>query len=269
MNKLGILVFLTLCCALTASAQEPIRAIRSDSVVLFDGSSLEGWTNRKGKSPGKGWVIDEEGNLHRSEKAGDLYHESWYKDFELVFQWKIAKGGNSGVKYRVKDYGKQSLGCEYQLQDDAKCTKHSTGGLYALYAPSEDRQLNPVGEWNETRIIVCGNRVEHWLNSKMTVSATFGSSDWLERVAASKFNNREFFGQNEWGRIFLQDHGTPVWFRNITITPLICIGQSEFQPASSVDSTIPTQRYPILYSSPVVEGIRMQVDPKACHCLGN
>ena len=197
---------------------------RSQPIMLFEGNSMAGWTSRDG-TENDGWII-QDGTLHRSKRGGDLYFNMWFKDFELTFEWKLEKGGNSGVKYRVKDYGKQSLGCEFQCQDDTTFDKHSAGGLYALFAPDQEkRKLKPAGEWNHGKIVVCGNRIEHWLNGEQVVKAVVGNQDWLDRVKNSKFSDKPGFGQNPWGRIFLQDHGNPVWFRDITLTPLVCNDQ--------------------------------------------
>ena len=232
--KLPIAIIFILLCCTHLPGQQPTTEINdasatsiSDAVLrgqpmaLFDGKTLDGWERRNGK-PGKNWIVDEDGNLHRSRGGGDLYHQHWFKDFDLTWQWKLLKRGNSGIKYRVQDYGRRSLGCEYQMQDDKGrlFQKQSTGALYALFEPDQNKQLNPVGQWNTSRIVVCGYQVEHWLNGKKIMTATFGSSDWHERVAASKFSEYEGFGQNPEGRIFLQDHGQPVWFRNIELTPL-------------------------------------------------
>lgn len=206
-------------CGQAATLQTPIRG---KPVPLFDGKSLAGWEMQDG-SPSKNWII-QDGAIFRASQGGDLYHAHWYRDFELSFQWKLNKNGNSGVKYRVQPYGKHFLGCEYQLQDepDIRLTKNSTGSIYALYAPNDRKQLNPPGQWNRSRIVVCGNQVEHWLNGQKIVEAQFGSPDWRTRVQSSKFNNDSQFGENREGRIFLQDHGNPVWFREIVLIPLDC-----------------------------------------------
>lgn len=194
--------------------------VRGLPLYLFDGKTLDGWERQNGQ-PSSNWTAVE-GMLHRTGGGGDLYHRHWFRDFELAFEWKIEAGGNSGVKYRVQPYGNQLLGCEYQIQDDGNrpFDRQATGALYAVVEPGENKVQHPPGQWNRSRIVVCGPYVEHWLNGERVVAIRIGSADWLRRVASSKFGDREFFGQNREGRIFLQDHGNPVWFREIILVPL-------------------------------------------------
>ncbi len=198
------------------------QPLRGNPISLFDGHSLEGWEKQNGQAPDN-WVV-EEGTIYRASKGGDLYHKNWYRDFELSFHWKLNEKGNSGIKYRVKQYGKRNLGCEYQIMDeqDGLFTKTSSGSIYALYQPGKNKKLNPIGEWNQSKIVVCGRRIEHWLNGEKIVEANVGSPDWLSRVENSKFMPLANFAQNREGRIFLQDHGQPVWFREIVLVPLDC-----------------------------------------------
>ena len=95
-----------------------------------------------------------------------------------------------------------------------------TGALYELYEPSGAKQLRPVGEFNQSRIVVRGNHIEHWLNGARIVSADVGSREWYQRVAESKFRDVEGFGENRSGLIMLTAHGSEVWYRNIVLTPL-------------------------------------------------
>lgn len=227
------------------------KMLRGKPVRLFDGASLSGWAKGDG-SPSKNWVV-EDGTLYRKKKGGDLYHSDWYRDFQLSFEWKLLAGGNSGVKYRVKKYGKKALGCEYQLQDDKgkDYHVHATGGLYALYAPTTNKVAPKVGEWNTSTIVVAGYRAQHWLNGDLVVDLTFGDSDWYTRVENSKFKPYENFGLNRSGRIFLQDHGNPIWFRNIVLVPLDSsqqnpmLGKSDSAPKPRTLSAIPTPVKPL------------------------
>ena len=200
-----------------AAAQQPIP--------LFDGTSLRGWVRMDGKPVEEDWeVVD--GTLHLKDRPGggaNLFSERAYTHFELEFEWRIGPKGNNGLKYRVRKYGNQYLGCEYQILDDAAyklSPRGTTGSLYELYEPSDAKQLKPVGEFNQSRIVVRGNHIEHWLNGARIVSADVGTRQWYQRVAESKFHNVEGFGENRSGLIMLTDHSSEVWYRKIVLTPL-------------------------------------------------
>jgi hypothetical protein len=133
------------------------------------------------------------------------------------------------VKYRVAFYkhgvhGNPGwLGLEYQMYDDPEekaGSKYSTAALYDLYPPAAEGAARPPGEFNESRIVARGHRIQHWLNGVLVVDAEIGSHDWQHRVAASKFGPVKNFAKNSKGRIQLQDHSSQVWFRNIVLTPL-------------------------------------------------
>ena len=200
----------------TACAQSAGTAI-----ALFDGHSTSGWAKANGQPP-EGWVV-EDSALYRKSGGGDLYHEGMWRDFVLYFQWKISKAGNSGLKYRVRKYGNANLGCEYQILDDQNAKeRNKAASLYDVYEPAPHKPIIQPDVWNFGKIVVCGNRIEHWLNGVLVVQANVGGHEWNERVAKSKFRDREGFGANREGRIFLQDHGNPVWFRQIVLVPLNC-----------------------------------------------
>jgi hypothetical protein len=197
-------------------------------IHLFDGKSLAGWQTAGGEPVTRGWTV-QDGMLVRSSRGGSIFTVDEYGDFDLTFQWKIARRGNSGVKYRVAFYEKGVygnpgwLGCEYQLFDDVNRPTdpvHSCGSIYELYAPSTEKKLRPVGEFNDSRIVARGSKVEHWLNGAKVVDADTQSEDWKQRIAASKFGDVAGFFRNAKGRIELQDHGHRVWFRNIELRPV-------------------------------------------------
>lgn len=195
---------------------------------VFDGKSLDNWMMPDGKSVTKGWeVLDGAIHLDRGKKrAGHIVTRDEYGDFDLSFEWKIAEKGNSGLKYRVRQYGKKTLGVEYQILDDPKfkngtpSSKGSTGSIYALYEPNEKKALRPASEFNSSRIVVHGNHIEHWLNDELIASANVGDEEWDKRVAQSKFSNAESFARNRFGRIMLTDHGAEAWYRNFKIKPV-------------------------------------------------
>ncbi len=215
-------LFIPFIAALTATA------FGGEPVSLFNGKDLAGWTGADGKPVSAGWLVEEGGVLHRAARGGDLYTAREYGDFELSFEWKVAAAGNSGVKYRVISYaGKGFLGPEYQLLDDARHPdgkigpQRQTASLYDLFAPdAESKKLKPAGEWNSTRIIARGTRLEHWLNGAKVLEVDTASEAFKAAYAKSKFKSTPDFALNAKGRIMLQDHGDEAWFRSITIREL-------------------------------------------------
>ena len=188
--------------------------------VLFDGSSLDHWTNLEGETVAKGWEISG-GTIHRHEEGGgDIISRETYENFILEFDWKISEAGNSGVKYRAQ--GK--LGLEYQVLDDAKHAdgakpSRRTASLYDLSLAPDDKPVKPVGQWNRARVVANGPLLEHWLNGVKVMSIDQSTKDWVKRFPASKYHSKAGFGFCA-GHILLQDHHDPVWFRNIRIKSL-------------------------------------------------
>ncbi len=194
--------------------------------VLFDGKTLENFRGYQSEQIGSGWSVQDGAIFFDGNRSDDLVTRKEYGNFEFEFEWKISAGGNSGVMYRVSLGEKKPwhTGPEYQLLDDAnhkdgKTPNTSTGALYALYPPN-NKSLKPVGQWNASKIVLDGNRIEHWLNGSQVVEATIGNPDWIKTVEASKFGKFKQFAGNAQGHLVLQDHGNPVWFRNLKIKTL-------------------------------------------------
>jgi hypothetical protein len=197
--------------------------------LLFDGKTTDGWRAYRGKDVPDVWkVID--GALVVSPKngkhGGDIVTNDEYANFDLAFEWKVTPGANSGIMYRVGESKGEpyETGPEYQILDnkkhaDGKNPKTSAASCYALYAPTKD-VTKPVGEWNQGRIVVNGNHVEHWLNGEKVVEYDFGSDDWNKRMGASKFAQMDHYGKEKKGHIDLQFHGDEVAYRNIKIKVL-------------------------------------------------
>jgi len=234
---LKLLPVLILVCTLTAlvyAADNKPAALTDEEQkagwkLLFDGVSTKGWRGLGRQSfPPQGWdVVD--GCLHHKAKGGggDLTAEEPCENFELSVEWQVALGANSGIKYRVAESpGKTAaFGCEYQVLDDehlaeGKKGKVSAGSLYDVFAPNDKKKLKPVGEFNQTRILVQGDHAEHWLNGEKIVEYEFNSEAWKAAVAQSKFKNSPTYGQTRKGQLALQDHGDEVWYRNIKIREL-------------------------------------------------
>jgi hypothetical protein len=203
--------------------------------LLFDGKSFEGWRGFHSDKVPDGWEI-EDGCIKKTPAqrvmgmaGGDLITVDQFDNFEFSVEWKLAKGANSGIKYLVSEslppIGKSAISFEYQVLDDdnhpdAKAGidgNRTAGSLYDLIPASKAKKLNPVGEFNQTRIVVKGNHIEHWLNGVKVVEFERGGDELKRHIAESKFKNTKGFGETAKGHILLQDHGDAVWYRNIKI----------------------------------------------------
>ena len=196
--------------------------------LLFDGKSVQGWHSfQKTTFPAKGWAV-EEGWLHGlGHGGGDILSDGEYDHFELQWEWKLAPGGNSGLKYFVLETRKNALGHEYQMIDDEQnedgkeaSGKHVTASFYDVFKPIVKPPARPIGQINQSRILVNGNHAEHWLNGTKMLEYECGSDAVRSAVADSKFKNVAGFGNCLKGHILLQDHGSNVWFRNLRIRQL-------------------------------------------------
>jgi hypothetical protein len=193
--------------------------------LLFDGRTTDGWRGYMMDDIPDGWrVVD--GELTRVGPGRDIITTGQYKNFDLTLEWKVELGGNSGIFYRAVEGPEQIyMGApEMQALDDenhadGESSLTSAGANYGLH-PAPRGLVRFAGEWNFVRILVVGDRVEHWMNGVRIVSYELGSPDWLERVAASKFNDWPDYGQASEGHIGLQDHGDRAAFRNIKIRRL-------------------------------------------------
>lgn len=194
--------------------------------TLFDGSDLKAWKTfgRSDDSP-IAWAI-EDGALTWKKGGGSLLTREKFGDFEIELEWKLSTGGNSGVMFGVDESSEKPwhTGPEIQILDDAvhkdgKNPMTSTGAIYLLYSPLT-QSAKRIGEWNALRILVEKGRIRCWQNGILTTEAIIGSDDWNKRVAQSKFAPFQSFSKKSEGGILLQDHGDPVWFRNIRIRKL-------------------------------------------------
>jgi inosose dehydratase len=199
---------------------------------LFDGKTLNGWrAYKKPDATGTRWRV-EDGMLVVPPKDGqdtrgarDIITTAAYDQFELAFEWRISPGGNSGVKYLVLEDMDAAIGHEYQVVDDEKHPdaligpERQTAAFYDVLAATS-RPVRPVGEFNESRIIVNGTHVEHWLNSTRVLQYELESPALKAAVQDSKFKDVARFGTRQKGHILLQDHGDAVSYRNIRIRPL-------------------------------------------------
>jgi len=206
--------------------------------LLWDGRTANGWRGAKlDRFPEFGWKMD--GGIltvvasggAESRHGGDIVTTETFSDFELIVDFRITEGANSGIKYFVdpelnKTEG-SAIGLEFQILDDGKHPDGKLGvngnrtvaGLYDLIPPVRKR-FNGVGIWNRARIVAKGSHVEHWLNGMKVVEYDRGTQVWRALVSHSKFKVWPNFGELKEGHILLQDHGDEVSFMNIKLRPL-------------------------------------------------
>jgi hypothetical protein len=204
--------------------------------LLFDGTSKKGWHIFQHKSDASAWAVSE-GMLMLDPKGkkdgqtiggGDIITDIAFENYHLSLEWKISPKGNSGIIFGIQDLPKYEhswhTGMEMQILDndghnDGKIIKHRSGNLYDLIAASSE-PVKPVGEWNKAEIKVNNGKLDLYLNGVNIVSTQLWDDNWKALVAGSKFKSMPDFASFKSGHIGLQDHGDPVWFRNIKIRKL-------------------------------------------------
>ena len=206
--------------------------------LLWDGKTTDGWRGAKRADfPPSGWEIRndmlcvQKSDGRESANGGDIVTTRKYKDFELVADFEITEGANSGIKYFVDpDMNKgegSAIGCEFQILDDQRHPdaklgvkgNRKLGSLYDLIPAPDNKPFRP-GQFNTARIVVKGNHVEHWLNDVKLIEYDRNNQEWNALVAYSKYRDWPNFGNSESGYILLQDHGDEVHFKNIKIREL-------------------------------------------------
>lgn len=198
---------------------------------LFNGKNFNGWKHNGN------WKI-EDGVLTREGKGGSLVYTAakMPDDFEFRFEWKVAPGSNSGIYYRPTQY-------EYQILDNGK---HRDGGnprtsaasLYFCMAPSQDATKQP-GEWNTGRIVCQGTVIQHWLNGDKVIDFDYTDEQFAWNVDLLKKRGGDLTRRG--ANLSLQDHGDPVWYRNLRWRVLKKgedIGHQTVQPVKIADGVL-------------------------------
>ncbi len=210
-------------------------------ILLFNGKTGEGWRGVNKTSFPAGWIIEdgclkcigsEIGQAGAANGGDILYAPRLFSNFDLKVEWKISKGGNSGIFYLGKEApGKEiwSSAPEFQVLDNdnhpdallGKNGNRKAGSLYDLI-PAKPQNTKPAGEWNSAEIICYQGTVLHKQNGETIVAYHLWTPEWNELVKNSKFPayNKNWSNVPKEGCIALQDHGNEAWFRNIKIRPL-------------------------------------------------
>ena len=222
--------------------------------VLFDGTSLNGWRGYGKDNVPSRWTV-EDGCIKfsgtgtgegQTGEGGDLIFARKFKNFILELEWKVSKGGNSGIFYlaqevkTVREDGSEKYepiyisSPEYQVLDNANHPEAFLGvdgnrqsaSLYDMI-PAKPQNSNAFGEWNKAKIMVYKGTVVHGQNDANVVEYHLWTDQWTQMLQASKFSQEKWplafellnncGGENHEGYFGLQDHGDDVWYRNIRI----------------------------------------------------
>jgi hypothetical protein len=201
--------------------------------LLFDGKSLDGWKGYNHDDCGERWTVKDGDLVCLGEGGGmgyDIVTKQKFANFELSLEWKISPQGNSGIFYHVIEDtafdNPYETSPEYQLIDDLGWPEkleewQKTGADYAMNLPDTNaKKLNPIGEWNTSKIVFNKGHVEHWLNGVKILKFTAWDDEWTQHKSEGKWKDYPGYGLSKEGAIGLQNHGSPIWFRNIKIRPL-------------------------------------------------
>ena len=201
--------------------------------LLFDGKTLNGWRDYNGKTLTEPWhVVDGciQAKGDGSDASGYMVTDREFENFILSWDWKLSKGGNSGMLYHVVERPQYAVpyitGPEYQLIDEPNFPEkleewQKTGADYAMHVPDKSKMnVRPYGEWNNSRIVFDNGHVEHWLNGKKILEFEVWTDEWHKLKNSGKWATAPEYGLAHKGVICLQDHGYPASFRNIKIKQL-------------------------------------------------
>ena len=241
-NNIFLSLLLVMCIVLPGISQSVNELSKKEKkegwVLLFNGKDFNGWRQCNGTAMPANWLIED--NAMKVFTAADkkpgqgsngdiLYPGKKFKNFELSIDWKASKMANSGIFFNVREVPGKPIyyaAPEVQVLDnvdatDNKVNSHLAGSLYDML-PADPKTVHPAGQWNTIVIKVKDGKVTHTQNGVQVVSYTLWTPEWDAMVLKSKFKDFPGFteGISKDGFIGLQDHGYPVWFRNIKIREL-------------------------------------------------
>ena len=243
MKKTNLMLLLAAMCAAPSYCQAEDNVLTKKEIkqgweLLFNGKDLSEWRNFNGTVLSNGWGVVNgciQASGSGADDSGYIVTKRKFSNFELCWDWKLTHGGNSGMIYHVVENPAFSVpyvtGPEYQLIDNkgweevnapAKLEEWQKLGVdYAMHLPDYSKMhVNPVGEWNSSKIVFDNGHVEHWLNGKKILEFEAWTDDWFKRKGSGKWSHAPEYGLSSEGVICLQDHGDPASFKNVKIRPL-------------------------------------------------
>ena len=211
------------------------KEIKKGWKLLFDGKTTKGWHTYLRDTVGSKWTVQDGAIVFDPSKprngGGDIVTNEEYENYELNLEWKISKGGNSGIIFDIQEDPKYRAtyltGPEMQVldnidADDNKKENHLAGCLYDMSGSAAVSKPKPVGEWNQVRLIQNKGHLTFYLNGVKTFDGQIGSEAWNKLVENSKFKDKAFanFAKVAKGKIALQEHPGSSQWRNIKIKTL-------------------------------------------------
>lgn len=223
----------------TLSPEETAQGWR----LLFDGQRLLGLRGLQKSDPlAAGWkiragAIELPKEIRDMEKmtGGDLITLDLFWDFDFRFEWRATASADSGIRYMLGEAIGQTLtGLEYQIIDDVHNSASLKGGvlrrsgaldnILPVGSSAKLRSADPLNKtgdpWNEGRILVRGNHVEHWMNGDKVLEFELGPA-LRQAAVAHKMKVPAFFGMKTRTRICILDQGFEIAFRNLKVRPLV------------------------------------------------
>ncbi|MBM4030883.1 MAG: DUF1080 domain-containing protein [Planctomycetes bacterium] len=178
-------------------------------IQLFNGKDLTGWQFKGGTNTS--WEVQDGVLANLREKDGqkrrgvDIFTEKKFRDFQLHIEFKVPKGGNSGVYLRGRK--------EIQVHDSFGIEKPGTGHCGGLYAKAGAKvnACKPAGEWNSFDVTIVGDTITVHHNGQLIhdkvelVGCTGGALDGDDTKP---------------GALMMQGDHSSVWYRNIWLKPL-------------------------------------------------
>jgi hypothetical protein len=225
----------------SASNQLTSKEKKEGWTLLFDGKSFDGWRGYGKDVVPAAWIIEDEAiKISRPKQGesrqyrGDIIFDRQFKNFELRFDWKVSKAGNSGIFFLAKEIQGMPIfrsSPEFQILDndnhpDGKQGRDGNRKSASLYdmIPAIPQNSNPHDEWNSGGITVNNGKVTHYQNGVKVVEYELWTDNWLSMIENSKFKGWQEMinvgGEDKQGFIGLQDHGDDIWFKNIKIKVL-------------------------------------------------
>ena len=191
---------------------------KDKAIGLFDGKNLDQWSCKPGS-----WVVNNEAMERRG--GGDIWSKERFGDFVLDLEFMVGKGTNSGIFFRtdnIKDC--VQTGIEVQVLDShgkQKVGRHDCGAIYDIIAPKKNMAKKP-GEWNHLVLTAKASKINVTMNGEVVIDIDL--DDWTEPNknpdgSGNKFRT-PYKDMPREGHIGFQDHGKPVWYRNVKVTAL-------------------------------------------------